>query len=165
MVRTACIAAAFALAAGVAGADPIPNRPHVVDASTVQPSGERVMREEILIKAPRAEVWKALATSEGLRSWEMPLAEIDLKVGGYLEASYDAKAKVGDPDNIKHELLTYLPGKLLVFRNVQTPHGFPHADLFSKVTTIEILDDAGDGYTRVTLAGVGYGQGADWDKL
>ena len=165
MVRLACIAAAVALAAGAARAEPVPNRPQVTDTSVVAPSGERVLREEILIKAPRSEVWKALATSQGLRSWEMPLAEIELKVGGYLEASYDPKAKLGDPNNIKHQIVTYVPERLLVFRNVQTPQGFPHADLFSKVTSVLILDDAGDGVTRVTEAGVGYGQGADWDQL
>lgn len=158
-------AAALVAAAGSARAESVPDRPHVTESSVVQPSGERVLREEILIKAPRSEVWKALATSDGLRSWEMPLAEIDLKIGGYLEASYDPKAKVGDPGNIKHQILTYVPERLLVFRNVQTPPGFPHADLFSKVTSVLILDDVGEGVTRVTEAGVGYGQGADWDQL
>jgi uncharacterized protein YndB with AHSA1/START domain len=165
MLRVACITAVFALAAAAVRAEPVSGRPHVTDSSVVEPSGERVMREEILIKAPRSEVWKALATSQGLRSWELPLAEIDLKIGGHLEASYDPKAKLGDPNNIKHEILTYVPERLLVFRNIQTPQGFPHADLFSKVTSVLILDDAGDGVTRVTEAGVGYGQGADWDQL
>ncbi len=164
MVRMTCALAVLAFATA-AHADPIPNRPSVVDASTVEPSGERVMREEILIKAPREEVWKAISTREGLQSWEMPLGAIDLKIGGYLEASYDRNAKLGDPNNIKHQILSYVPGRLLVFHNVQTPKGFPHADLFSHVTTVEMLDDAGDGYTRLTLAGVGYGQGKDWDQL
>lgn len=165
MIKVACIAAAFALAAGAVRAEPVPSRPHVTDSSVVEPSGERILREEILIKAPRSEVWKALATSQGLTSWEMPLVEIELKVGGHLEASYDPKAKLGDPNNIKHEIVTYVPERLLVFRNIQTPQGFPHADLFSKVTSVLILDDAGEGVTRVTEAGVGYGQGADWDQL
>jgi uncharacterized protein YndB with AHSA1/START domain len=164
MVRLACVLAALALA-GSAHAASVPNRPDVIDSSTVGPSGERVMREEILIKAPRAEVWKAFATSEGWKSWAMPLAELDLRIGGHLEASYDPAAKVGDPNNIKHQILSYVPGRLLVFRNVQAPKGFPHADLFGRVTSVLILDDAGDGFTRVTEAGVGYGQGADWDEL
>ena len=67
--------AALTLAAA-AQASPVPNRPDVVDSSTVGPSGERIMREEILIKAPRAEVWKAVASSEGWKSWAMPLAEL-----------------------------------------------------------------------------------------
>lgn len=155
----------LALAAPALAGEPVPNRPDVTDSSTLEPSGERILEEAILIKAPRAEVWKALATSDGLKSWEAPVAEIDLKVGGYLEASYNPGSKLGDPNNIKHQILSYVPGRMLVFRNVQAPQDFEHADLFSKVTSVLILDDAGEGVTRVTLAGVGYGQGGDWDQL
>lgn len=169
MVRTACVAALLAIAAAAAAssvlADPVPKHPFVTDSSTVQPTGERVLQESIVIKAPPAKVWTALTTTEGLQAWEMPLADIEVKVGGHLEANYDAKAKVGDPNNIKHEILGYVPGRLLVFRNVQTPKGFPHPEMFQHVVIILMLDDLGDGKTRVTEVNAGYGQGEDWDKL
>ena len=158
-------AAAVALFAGVAAAKPVPGRAGVDDSSIVQADGRRILRESIVISAPRETVWTAWASSEGLKSWEAPVAAIDLRVGGYLEASYDPKAHLGDPNNIKHEVLGYLPGELLVFRNVQTPKGFPHGDLFGKVTTVIQLEDAGPGKTRVTVSGVGYGSGQDWDQL
>jgi uncharacterized protein YndB with AHSA1/START domain len=161
-LASVAVAAAYA---SVASADPIPNRPHVVDNSIVSPSGERILDEEIVIKAPRALVWKKLATTEGLQSWEAPLANLDLKVGGYLEASYEKGAKVGDPNNIRHEILGYAPERLLIFRNIKTPQGFPHPELFQHVTIILMLEDAGEGATKVTEINAGYGQGADWDQL
>lgn len=162
LLTTALGAAALA---GLAEAKPVPGRPHVDDSSLVQADGQRILRESIVIAAPREKVWTAWASSEGLKSWEAPVAAIDLRVGGYLEATYDPKGHLGDPNNIRHELLGYLPGELLVFRNVQAPKGFQHADLFGKVTTVIQLEDAGEGKTRVTVSGVGYGSGQDWDQL
>jgi uncharacterized protein YndB with AHSA1/START domain len=156
---------ALACLGSASWAAPVTGRPHVDDSSLSETDGRRILRESIVISAPREKVWSAWASSEGLRSWEAPVANIDLHVGGYLEASYDAKAHLGDAGNIKHEVLGYLPGELLVFRNVQTPKGFPHADLFSHVTTVIQLEDAGPGKTRVTVSGIGYGAGKDWDEL
>jgi uncharacterized protein YndB with AHSA1/START domain len=166
-MKTLLMTAALAVAAlaSAAHAKPVPGRPHVDDSSLVQPDGQRILRESIVIAAPRDKVWSAWASSEGLKSWEAPVAAIDLRVGGYLEATYDPKGHLGDPNNIKHEVLSYVPGELLVFRNVQAPHGFPHADLFSHVSTVIQLEDAGPGKTRVTVSGVGYGAGQDWDQL
>ncbi len=158
-------ALALALCAAGAQASPVAGMPHVDDTSLTQADGQRLLRESIVIEAPREAVWAAFATSEGLKSWEAPVAAIDLKVGGHLEASYDPKAKIGDPGNIRHEILAYVPNELLVFRNVQVPKGFKHGDLFGTVATIIQFEDAGPGRTRLTVSGSGYRSGADWDEL
>jgi uncharacterized protein YndB with AHSA1/START domain len=159
------LAALFAGLAGAAAAAPVAGRPHVEDSSIVEPDGGRILRESIVIAAPRQAVWKAFATADGIKSWEAPVAAIDLKVGGYMEASYDPKSHLGDPDNIRHEVLGYLPGELLMFRNVQAPKGFKHQELFARTTTVIQFEDLGQGRTRVTVSGVGYGQGKDYDEL
>ena len=114
-------ALAVGLICGQALAAPVVGRLHVEDRSLVQADGGRLLSEAITIKAPRQAVWEAFATTQGLLSWEAPVAAIDLRVGGVLEATYDAKGRLGDPGNIKHEVLGYLPGELLVFRNIQAP--------------------------------------------
>lgn len=151
--------------AGAAQAAPMPNRPNVDDASFVEANGARVLKQSILIRTTREKAWAAFATTEGLLKWEAPVAAIELKVGGHLEASYDPKARLGDPGNIKHVVLGYLPGELMVFRNVQTPPGFKHPELFSQVVTIVQFEDAGPGLVKVTCSEVGYGVGPDWDEL
>ena len=44
-------------------------------------AGEPLITEAI-IDAPRKEVWKAFTTKEGVESWMVAHAQIDLKVGG-----------------------------------------------------------------------------------
>ena len=155
-MRMLLISALCALSASPALAQPVQNRPDV-DAVTLEvPGGERILRESIVVAAPQAEVWKLFATSGGLKRWEAPVASIDLRPGGMLEASYDPKAKLGDPGNIKHVIVTYLPGSLLVFRNVQTPKGFPWPEQFGRVTSIIQLEPVDATHTRITVAGVGY---------
>jgi uncharacterized protein YndB with AHSA1/START domain len=164
-MKTLALIAAVSLLAGAASAAPVTGRPHVDDTSVTGADGSRILRESIVIAAPRQALWNAFATTEGLKSWEAPVAAIDLRVGGSLEASYNPKAQLGDPNNIKHEVLGFLPGELLIFRNTQAPHGFKHQDLFARTTTIIQFEDAGAGRTRVTVSGVGYRAGKDFDEL
>jgi uncharacterized protein YndB with AHSA1/START domain len=165
-MRKLLFAAAFALAGAAAAAQaaPVPGRPAVEDESVVD-AGGRILSESIIIEAPREQVWRAFATTEGLLKWQAPVAEIDLKVGGHLEASYNPKARIGDPGNIRHEILAYRPGRLIVFRNVQVPPGFKHGAEFGKVVTVLEFEDAGPGRTKVTCSGVGYQSGQAWDEL
>ena len=49
-----------------------------------------------------------------------------------------------------------MPGRLLVFRTVKAPEGFPDFDTYAKVVSAFELEPAGDGRTRVRLTGTGY---------
>ena len=150
---------------GAVVAAPVPGRPDVEDTSIVQADGYRLLRETVVINAPRDAAWRAFATTDGLRGWEAPVVAIDLKVGGFLEDSYDPKAKLGDPGNIKNEILGFIPNELLVFRNVQAPADFKFASLLTHVTTIIQFEKLGPGSTRVTVSGVGYGIGPGFAEL
>ncbi len=57
----------------------------------------------------------------------MPMAHVDLRNGGVLEEGFAATAQPGGPDTIRHEIVAYLPERLLVLRNQSTPPGLPHA--------------------------------------
>ena len=150
---------------GDALASPAAHRSDVVDTSIASPGDDRILRESIVIAAPREKVWTAFATTEGLRAWEAPVVTIDLKVGGFLEDSYDPKARIGDRNNIKNEILGFLPGELLILRNTQAPADFKYADLYGRVTTIIQFEDAGPGRTRLIISGVGFGAGSGFDAL
>jgi uncharacterized protein YndB with AHSA1/START domain len=151
------IAGALALASATSAlAAPVADRPDVDDQSSVPADGARVLKLSILIHAPREKAWEAFATTAGLVSWEAPVAAIDLRVGGSLEASYDAKGKLGDPNNIKHEIIAFDPGHSIEFHNVQTPQGFPYQAEFGKVRHIVAFEDAGPGVTRVSITDIAY---------
>ncbi len=137
----------------------------VSNTAYVEPGGDRAIQLSIDVPAPPQAVYEALTTTEGFKSWGTPFALIDLRVGGMIESSFDPAAKAGDRNNIKNQILAYLPDRLLVMRNVQAPTAFINPDLFQRTVTIIALTPLDGGATRVTLTNAGYGQGAGFDKL
>jgi uncharacterized protein YndB with AHSA1/START domain len=132
----------------------------VVDTSFTAPDGSRTLQQSITITAPVAILWKAFADAAEFRKWSAPVAAIDLRTGGSIEASYDAAKPIGDPGNIRHRILTYLPERLLVFQNIQAPPGLKGREAFAKVVSILEFTPLGAGQTRVTLSQTGWGDDA-----
>jgi uncharacterized protein YndB with AHSA1/START domain len=58
--------------------------PHPASAAIAASAdaSEKMLRVEITVPAPRAEVWKAFATSEGLSTWLAPNSNVELEPGG-----------------------------------------------------------------------------------
>ena len=137
----------------------------VENTSYVEPSGDRAIQLSAVIPAPAAEVYKAFTTTEGFRSWAVPVTRDDLRIGGMMESSYDAKAALGDPNNIKNEIVAYVPDRLLVIRNHQAPAGFADPELFGKTVTVMEFQPAGPSATKVVITNAGYGKGPRWDTL
>ena len=152
------LAAAFGLAASIAVAQPtLPiQTPDVVDSSFVTADGAKDLQQSVVIDAPVDVLWKAFVDAKEFERWDSPVAAIDLRVGGSLEASYDPAKAIGDPDNIKHRIVTFLPNRLLVFQNIQAPHELPHADLFQRTVTVVQYEVLGPNRTRVTLSSTGW---------
>jgi uncharacterized protein YndB with AHSA1/START domain len=164
MRKVLSLAAALCAAAGVALAQPT-KTPDVVDTSFATADGARTLQESIVIDAPVAILWKAFADSEEFKRWNSPVAAVDLRVGGSLEASYDPKRKLGDPDNIKHRIITFLPERLIVFQNIQAPHELPHADRFQKTVIVLQYEPLAPSRTRVVLSCTGWGADPESDVL
>jgi hypothetical protein len=97
--------------------------PGVSNTSYVDAAGQKALQLSMDIPAPPHAVFEAFATSEGFKSWAVAVARIDLRTGGEIESSYDPKAKIGDPNNIKNQIVTFIPDHLLVIRNIQAPEG------------------------------------------
>jgi uncharacterized protein YndB with AHSA1/START domain len=141
--------------AGAATAAP-PKHPDVVDSSFVTDDGARNLQQSVVIDAPLAVLWKAFVDPAEFERWNSPVAAIDLRVGGSLEASYDPAHKIGDPDNIKQRIITFIPERLLVFQNVQAPHALPNADRFQRTVIVLQYEPLGPNRTRVTLSCTGW---------
>ena len=90
----------------------------------------------------------------------MAVARIDLRTGGEIESSYDPKARIGDPNNIRNQIVTFIPDHLLVIRNIQAPQGFAGKDAFQKTVTVVEFTPI-EGGTRVRLTNTGYGDGEE----
>lgn len=157
--------AALSLTAPALAAPSWRDYPGVSNTSFVEPSGDRSLQLSIDLNAPPEAVFALFTTGEGFASWAAPVAKVDLRVGGAIEASYDAKARFGDPDNIINRIETYIPNRLLVIRNVQAPQSLPARELFGRtVTMLEFAPLAGNR-TRLTLTNAGYGKSPGFDTL
>ncbi len=117
-----------------------------------------------LIPAPPAAVWQALTTADGWRRMGVPFAVLDFRIGGTIETNYSAAARLGQPDNIRNQIAAFIPGRMLALRNIQAPPSFPYPEAFAKTVTVFELKGEGAG-TRLTVTGVGYGQGPAYDWL
>jgi uncharacterized protein YndB with AHSA1/START domain len=137
----------------------------VSNTSFIESSGDRAIQLSIDVAAQPAEAFAAFATSDGFSSWAVPVAHVELRVGGYIEASYDSHAKIGDPGNIRNEIVGYVPNRLLVIRNVQAPPGFADPELFRRTATVIEFAPRDATHTRVTITNAGYGTGERWDVL
>jgi uncharacterized protein YndB with AHSA1/START domain len=138
----------------------------IKDTSFKDRDGHRIQQLKMVVEAPVAAVWSAFTTDDGLKSWVAPVAHVELANDGMMEASYSITAKIGDPDNIKNQIIAYVPERLLVYHNVHVPKGAPpDFALLGSIRTIVEMSDLGDRRTRITESGVGYGEGASYDAL
>jgi hypothetical protein len=73
-----------------------------------------------------------------------------------IETSYDPSAPLGAPGTIRQLFVARIPGRLLAFRTVKAPQGFPDFDTYSRVVSIFELEALAPDRTRVRLTGSPY---------
>jgi len=149
MIRSLLIA--FCLAAA-----PISAMAQVTSQRIVEADGTSSLVHEVVVAAPRSEVWAAISTADGWRSWAAPVMWADPVDAEVIEGSYDPAASPGQPQTIRQRILVRIPGRLIAWRTIKAPTGFPDFETFSRVRSIFELGEAGPGQTRVRLTMVGY---------
>jgi uncharacterized protein YndB with AHSA1/START domain len=153
------IAAALATGTTARAEDVWQRFPDVAHTVYAEPNGDRAIALSIVVAATPQQCFDAFATTDGFRSWAVPVASIDLRVGGAIESSYDPKAKIGDRGNIKNEIVAFIPAELLVIKNIQAPRTFTDPELFQRTVSIILLQPVDSGHTRVRIVNSGYGSG------
>jgi len=124
-----------------------------------------ILSQSVIISASIDDVWKAFTTEEGYTSWAVPHAKIDFRVNGVMETSYAQEFTVGNPQNIKNQILGYVPNKLLILKNIQAPGGFISPELMEKLVSIFEFEAIADEKTKIIIYGVGYGNDEESKKL
>jgi uncharacterized protein YndB with AHSA1/START domain len=130
-----------------------------------QSDGSRAIMTAVTVSASLTDTWAAFATAAGWKGWAAPFAQVDLRVRGLIETSYDANAQTGDPKNIQNTVLAFIPERMLAFQATRAPPGFQHAELLSQIVTVLELETLGPRHTAVRLWSVGYRNGDGFDKL
>lgn len=130
--------------------------PAVAVSTARAADGRHSLVHEVIVEATPDAVWQAISTAEGWRSWAVPVSwapEADI-----IETSYTPTARSGDPSTIRQRIVAAIPGRLLVFRTIRAPQGFPDFDTYAQVTSMFELEPVGDARTRVRLTGSGYAE-------
>lgn len=126
--------------------------------------GTRSLSHELVVPASPADVYAALTTPEGWRSWAVPNAWAVPGEPDLIETSYAPGARLGNPANIRQRILAGVANRLIVFRTVQFPPDFPDAEAFARTTAVFELEPSGSG-TRVRLTGTGYPAGPAGERV
>lgn len=155
--RAAGVGLTMAWVAVAVACTPTAARSQTVENASYQTSeGEPVEAQSIVVPADVSQVWRVFTTKEGLMSWAVPFADIDLRVGGVWESSYEADAKVGDTGNIKNRILAYLPERMMALKAESAPPDFAHPEVLADVFSVLEFEPLDGGHTRIRIYGVGY---------
>jgi uncharacterized protein YndB with AHSA1/START domain len=117
------------------------------------------------VNAPIDEVWRAWTTKDGIESWMVAKTEIDLRVGAIWKTSYSKESNLNDDASIHHEILAYDPGRMLAFRTVKPPKGFPFAAALSKTWNVVYFEPLDASHTRITARMFGYEQDGESQQM
>jgi uncharacterized protein YndB with AHSA1/START domain len=126
-------------------------------------ASERKLVTQGVVDATPHELWQAFTVDSEIVKWMVPVAHMDLKIGGTLETSYDQNAKIGDPNNIRHKILSYEPDRMLSF-TFTMPKLFPKAHEENGHWVVVNFEPLTAHKTLVTETIYGWGEGEDWDK-
>jgi uncharacterized protein YndB with AHSA1/START domain len=129
--------------------------PRTADAAMSPKVEGRALRIEITVPAPRAEVWKAFSTSEGLSTWLAPNSNVELKPGGEWMVHFPGGSTGGG------NIVSFVPGKEIVIKAL-APDQFPTVRAQRTTARFE-LEDRGNA-TLVRLTQTGWQEGNEWDR-
>jgi uncharacterized protein YndB with AHSA1/START domain len=123
----------------------------------------RVIRKEVIVRAPVAEVWRTWTTSEGAATFFAPKAKIELAVGGAYELYFVPDAPEGSQGSEGIKILSYLPGEMLTF-DWNAPPQFAEERKARTWVVVQLARIDGDS-TRVTLTHLGWKDGGRWSEV
>jgi uncharacterized protein YndB with AHSA1/START domain/uncharacterized protein YciI len=132
------------------------------DRYVTDPS-DRMVRKEVVVPATADQVWETWTTTEGLKTFFSANARVELQVGGPFEIYFLMDNPYGSRGSEDCTILSYLPKKMLAFEWNAPPQ---FGELRDKRTQVILEFTAVDPeHTRVILAQIGWGEGAEWRRL
>ena len=117
------------------------------------------LANDVVVDGPASEIWRLITTKDGMESWFVPHAEIDLRVGGMMRTNHDANGKIGDAGTVTNRILAITPRRLLSLQVAGTPSLFPFRESVEGTWYEIFLDPLPHDQTRVRCVGHGFGNG------
>lgn len=122
---------------------------------------ERVLRAEVLVPAPVAEVWAAWTTNEGITTFFAPQGKIDLRVDGTYDVWFNPGNKPGERGAEGMRILAVEPQRRFAFA-WSAPTSMPNVR--AQRTIVDLAFAPEGEKTRLTFTQAGWGEGAEWDR-
>jgi len=120
---------------------------------------------EGFVDAPVEHVWAAFATSDGLRAWLAPHADIDLRIGGLMRTNYNPQGHLGDPETIENAILSFEPQRMLSIKVAKAPANFPFPNAIRAMWTVMYFSAAGPDRTHVREVTQGFGSDPESQRM
>lgn len=131
------------------------------------PVPERLAVERV-IPAPRAEVWNAITTREGIGSWLATAGRIELRPGGAYEIFFDPAARYGRRGSETCRVLSYVDGQMLSV-SWNAPPQFEGLRGLKTFVVFQLedghTDGRPDGSTLVRITHDGFRSEAGWHDI
>lgn len=121
--------------------------------------------DEFEIGASVEDVWNAFTTTEGLKSWAAPLADIDFRVGGTWRANYNKDGQLGDETTIENTILCFDPKRMLSMKATGFPKGFAFVEAAKETWSVFYFKKLSDSKTKITIVGLGYNDSEPSKKM
>ena len=162
----------FALGAFAIATKPTVALAQDVTSTTVEVSeNEQALRQEIVLPVPVTEAWKWFTDPAHVAKWMAPVAEVELRTGGSIRTNYDACNAVGDDGTITLNIVNFVPGEMLTLQAELDPQQRAKWmndaiwERRERLYNVIAFEPVGEGQTKVTSWGLGYGTGEDWATI
>ena len=132
------------------------------DRYPAEQSDRRLVKEAV-VTASLEDVWKSWTTTEGVNKFFSENANVKLVVGGPYEIYFNMKAPEGERGSEECKILSYLPMEMLSFEWNAPPQFGALRYVYTRIV-LQFFEEPG-GKVRVRLTHLGWGKGADWDKI
>jgi len=127
--------------------------------STIDSSydNEIVLIQEFTVNVPLDSVWNAFTTKRGWESAFVAIAEVDGKVGGIIQTSYNKNATIGDSSTIVLHIINYVPLKLITLQ-AEITSNFPEFMKKEEKDFYNVIyfNEKEEGKTSIESYGIGY---------
>ena len=123
---------------------------------------DRILRVEMVVPAPVADVWRAWTTEEGVRTFFAPGARVEPRVDGAYDILFFPNRPQGQRGAEGMRVLGFEPMRRFAF-TWNAPPQFPEARGQRTEVVLE-FETVGERATRLRFTHQGWGHGGEWDS-